>query len=402
MRTDLGWGLDPSVTYLNHGSYGACPEPVLAIQREWRDRLERGPVRFLSHDLPGHLAAARDAVGAFLHADPAGLAFVGNATTGVSTVLRSLRFAPGDELLTTDHEYNATINAVAAAAARDGASVVIAALPFPIGDEDEAVDAVLAMVTPRTRLAILSHITSATAIVLPIDRLVPALRERGVETLVDAAHAPGQVPVDVDALGAAFWTGNGHKWLCGPKGTGMLWVREDRRSEIHPLVISHGANSPLAGSTRFRLEADWTGTGDPSGYLTLPDAIAWMAFQAPGGWSEVMAANHALALDGRDRLIGALGIPVPVPDGMLGAMAAVPLPEIRTDEAAAAMEDRLFEDHAIEVPVNVWPVRAARPTPTDRGRLGVLRISAQRYNEPADAERLALVLPGVLAAGARP
>ncbi len=398
MRTDLGWGLDPSVTYLNHGSYGACPAPVLAIQRDWQDRMERGPVRFLAHELPGHLAEARDAVGAFLHADPAGLAFVPNATTGVNTILRSLRFAQGDELLTTDLEYNATLNAVAAAAGRDGASVVIARIPFPIRDADDAFDPVLAMVTPRTRLAILSHITSATAVVLPIERLVPALLERGVETLVDAAHAPGQVPVDVDALGAAYWTGNGHKWLCGPKGTGMLWVRDDRRADIHPLVTSHGANSPLGGSTRYRLEADWTGTADPSGYLTLPDAIAWMALQAPGGWPEVMAANHALALDGRDRLVAALDIAAPAPDGMLGAMAAVPLADIRTDQAAADLEERLYADHAIEVPVNGWPVRAARPSASDPPREGVLRISSQRYNEPSDAERLAGVLRDVMVA----
>lgn len=399
MRTDLGWRLDPSITFLNHGSYGACPEPVLAEQREWRDRLETAPVRFLSHELPGRLAEAREAVAAYLGADAAGLAFVPNATSGVNTVLQSLRFAPGDELLTTDHEYNATLNALRGVAARDGARVVVAALPFPGTSDDVVVDAILGAVTPRTRLALLSHITSVTGLVLPIERLVSALHERGVDTLVDAAHAPGQVPVDVAALGAAYWTGNGHKWLCGPKGAGMLWVRPDRRDAIHPLVVSHGANEPLAGSTRFRWEFDWTGTADPSPYLTLPEAIRWLAAQTPGGWPEIRAANHAMVIGGRDRLTAALGIGSPVPDAMLGSMAAVPLQGITTDAEAAALSQRLFDEHRIEVPIGGWPVRAARPTDAPPRHI-VLRISAQRYNEAADYVALATALaaePAVVA-----
>jgi isopenicillin-N epimerase len=402
VRTDLGWRLDPSVTFLNHGSYGACPEPVLAVQREWRDRLETAPVRFLSHELPGHLAEAREAIAAFLGADAAGLAFVPNATTGVNTVLQSLRFDPGDELLTTDHEYNATINALQAVAARDGARVVVSVLPFPGTSDDTVVDAVLGAVTPRTRLALLSHITSTTGLIMPIERLVSALLERGVETLVDAAHAPGQVPVDLLALGAAYWTGNGHKWLCGPKGAGMLWVRPDRRETIHPLVVSHGANEPLAGSTRFRWEFDWTGTTDPSPYLTLPEAIGWMAAQAPGGWPEIRAANHAMVIAGRDRLTEALGLASPVPDAMLGSMAAVPVPGIAGDADAAALSQRLYDEHRIEVPIGGWPVRAARPAEAPPRQI-VLRVSAQRYNEAADYVALATALgadPAVVPAGA--
>ena len=287
MRTDLGWRLDPAVTFLNHGSYGACPEPVLAIQRAWRDRLEAEPVRFLSGDLPGLLDEARLAIGAFLGADPEGLAFVTNATTGVNTVLRSLRFEPGDELLTNDHEYNATLNAMRFVAERDGAAVVVARIPFPIAGPDEALAAILDAVTPRTRLVLVSHVTSPTGIVLPVRELVAELNARGIDTLVDAAHAPGMVPVDVDALGAAYWTANGHKWLCGPKGTAMLWVREDRRERIHPLVVSHGANAVLGDRSRFRHEFDWVGTADPTGFLTLPAAIDWMRdVAAPdgGGW----------------------------------------------------------------------------------------------------------------------
>ena len=397
MRTDLGWRLDPAVTFLNHGSYGACPEAVLASQRTWRDRLESEPVRFMERILPDALADARDRVAAFLGADPAGLAFVSNATSGVNTVLRSLRFEPGDELLATDHEYNATLNALAAIAERDGARVVVARIPVPIDDPSQAFDAILAAVTPRTRLALVSHITSPTALVLPIERIVAGLESRGVDTLVDAAHAPGMVPVDLDALGAAYWTGNGHKWLCGPKGSAVLWVRADRRDRIHPLVISHGANEPLEGRERFRLEFDWTGTGDPTPALALADAIDWMAAQDPGGWPAIMAANHALAMAGRDHLATTLGVATIAPDAMTGSMAALSLPGSRDEAASRALQRDLTDLDGIQVPIMPWPVRAARQT-DDAPSVTLLRISAQRYNERADYERLAEALARRLAA----
>jgi isopenicillin-N epimerase len=390
MRHDLGWRLDASVTFLNHGSYGACPTPVLDTQRELRDRMEAEPVRFLSGDLPGLLDSARREVATFLGADPDGLTFVSNATTGVNTVLRSLSFQPGDELLTDDHEYNATINALRAVAARDGARVVIARIPFPIHGPGEAIDAILGAVTERTRIVLVSHVTSPTALVLPIAELVAELDRRGIDTLVDGAHAPGMVPVELDALGAAYWTGNGHKWLCGPKGSAVLWVRADRRERIHPLVVSHGANEPLTERTRFRAEFDWTGTSDPTAWLSLPSAIAWMAAADEGGWPEVMAANHVLALAGRDRIAAALGVPPPARDSMLGSMAALPVPGLGDDGEAEAVGRALEAEDRIQVPIGGWPVRAAW---TGDGPDQVLiRISAQRYNEIADYDRLAEAL----------
>jgi isopenicillin-N epimerase len=395
VRIDLGWRLDPAVTFLNHGSYGACPEPVLELQRRLRDRMESEPVRFLTGDLRGLLDAARLEVAAFLHADPDGLAFVTNATTGVNTVLRSLRFEPGDELLTNDHEYNATINALRAVAERDGARAVIAHIPFPIDDPAEALDAILGAVTGRTRLVLVSEVTSPTGLVLPIPELVRELDHRGIDTLVDGAHAPGMRPVHLDALGAAYWTGNGHKWLCGPKGSAVLWVRADRRERIHPLVVSHGANEALTDRTRFRAEFDWMGTSDPTAWLTLPGAIAWMAELAPdgAGWPGVMAANHRLAIDGRDRIAAALGVAPAAPDAMLGSMAALPVPGLRDEAEAAELGRRLELEDRIQVPVGGWPVAAARrgaDNGVDTGPDQILiRISAQRYNEPADYDRLA-------------
>ena len=392
MRTDLGWSLDPAVAFLNHGSVGACPEPVLAVQREWRDRLEREPVTFLERELESHLDRARGSLGGFLGADPAGLVFVPNATTGSNAVLGSLRFEPGDELLTCDHEYNATLNAVRAAADRDGARMVVAAIPVPTTGDDEIVDAVLSAVTDRTRLVVISHVTSPTALILPIGRLVEELDDRGIDALVDGAHGPGMVPLGLDELGAAYYTGNGHKWLCGPKGTGFLWVRADRRQQIHPSIVSHGANATRTDRPRFHLEFDWVGTGDPSGVLTLPTAIEWMAGLDPGGWPAVMAANRALALQARDRLNGAVGGTGPAPDALIGSMSGVVLPGLHTDEDAQELHRVLFDEDRVEVPVVPFPVPGARGAPTDPPRSVLVRVSAQRYNESSDIDQLVAAL----------
>jgi isopenicillin-N epimerase len=392
VRTPGAWRLDPTVTFLNHGSFGACPEPVIAAQAAWRDRIEADPVRFFSRELEGHLDAARTTLGGFFGGDPDGIAFVPNATSAVSTVLGSIRFEPGDELLTTDHEYNATLNALAAAARRDGARVVVARVPFPVADAGEIVEAILATVTGSTAFALISHVTSPTALVFPIAQIVRELEQRGVDTLVDAAHAPGMVPVEIDGLGAAYWTGDGHKWLCGPKGSAILWVRADRRDAIHPLTVSHGANDPRADAglrSRFRLEFDWPGTVDPTPYLAAADAVSLVADLAPdgGGWPAIRAANHELAVAGRRRLSDALRIEQSVPEALLGSMASLELPLPPSDESALGLMQALAEEDRIEVPVGAWPVLAARPSEGPRAVL--LRISAQLYNEPSDYDALA-------------
>jgi isopenicillin-N epimerase len=386
------WRLDPTLSYLNHGSFGACPEPVLEAQRVWRERMETEPVRLLGRELEAHLDEARQRVGAFLHADPEGLAFMANATTGVATVLASRRFAPGDELLAGDHEYNATLNAMRVAAERDGARLVIARIPFPIHDSSQLVEAYLEAATERTRFALVSQVTSSTALVFPVTAVVRELDRRGIDTLVDGAHAPGQVPVDVGAIAAAYWIGDGHKWLCAPKGAAVLHVRSDLRARTRPLVISHGANDPRTDRSRFRMEFDWTGTFDPSAVLSLPAAIRYVGGLDQEGWAGLMAANATLARRGRDRICAALGVPAPAPDSMLAAMAAIPLPGISPTRAAAdRLQAALLDEERIEVPVYPWPVPAAIES-GDTPRAVLLRISAQRYNTADEYAALAEAL----------
>lgn len=390
---DTPWRLDPQITFLNHGSFGACPIPVLEAQRALIDELEAGPIRFLWATYEARLDAARDAVAAFLGADPEGLVFVPNATTGVSTVLRSLRLEPGDELLTTNHEYNAILNALQAVARASGARIIIARLPLEIETPNQALEAILAATSARTRLAVVSQVTSPTATVLPIAELVRALDARGVDTLVDGAHAPGMLPLDLERLGAAYWTGNGHKWLCGPKGSGVLHVRADRRATIHPLVVSHGFNDERPGRPRLWKEFDWTGTGDPTPYLALPVALRTIEALHPGGWAGVMAANHDLVLAGRRRVAAAIGASPRIPDAMIGSMATIPLPlPPMRDSEIDALKASIVADNRIEVPIFGWPVPAARETAETLPSAVVVRISAQLYNEPADYDRLAEAL----------
>jgi len=388
------WGLDPSVLFLNHGSFGACPRPVLALQQSLRERMEAEPVRFLGLELEALWDEARGSLAAFIGADSADVVFVPNATTGVNTVLASLRISPRDELLVTDQEYNACRNALDEAARRAGARVVVAPLPFPAASPEEAVEAILRRATARTRLLLVDHVVSQTALVMPVAALVREMAARGVETLVDGAHGPGMLPLDLSSLGAAYYTGNCHKWLCAPKGAALLHVRRDLQPGVRPLVISHGANSPRADRSRFLLEFGWTGTHDPTPYLCVAEAIRFLGSLLPGGWPEVMTRNRALALRGRRLLCDALGIAEPCPESMVGSMAAVPLPDApgpkpRPPLFQDPLQIALWERHRIEVPVIYWPAFPRR----------VLRLSAQLYNEPAHYKKLAEAVKGLLDEG---
>ncbi len=386
------WSLDPTIIFLNHGSFGACPRVVLDAQQALRDRIERDPMHFFKRELELLLDQALHELSQFLGTHPDRLAFVPNTTTGINAVLRSLRFEPGDELLTTTHAYNACRNALEFVAKRANARVTDAAVPFPIASAEQVIDAVQHAITPRTRLVLLDHITSSTGLIFPIERLIHELKARGMTTLVDGAHAPGMVPLDLEALGATFYVGNCHKWLCAPKGSAFLYVSPQQQSLIHPVSISHGANSLRTDRSRFRLEFDWTGTDDPSAYLTVPVAIRFLGSLLPGGWPAVRARTRSLALEARHLLCHELGLEIPCPDDMIGSLAAIPLPDATADSfsqpwTADPLQEALYARFRVEVPVSAWPAPPKR----------LIRISAHLYNNPPHYVLLAQALKELLA-----
>jgi isopenicillin-N epimerase len=389
------WALDPSLDFLNHGSFGSCPPQVFQVQNRWRERFEHEPVTFVLDELEPALDEARRTVAAFVGADPLDLAFVTNPTTGVGAVLASMPLGSGDEVLVTDHGYNACKNAALFWTSRAGAKVVITRVPFPVRDDGEIVEAILAGVTAKTRLAIVDHVTSPTALVFPVAELVRELRARGVAVLLDGAHAPGMLQLDIASLGAEYYVGTLHKWGCAPKGVSILHVRSDLRERVHPLVISHGYTSPRTDRSRFLLEFDWVGTYDPSGILAAPASLRYLENLLPGGFPALLERNRALARVARALLAERLGLELPCPESMLGSMAAMFLPD---DPTAAGkpgtpfsepLTSNLRERHRIEVPVMMWPAPGRR----------LLRISAAPYNHLAQYERLANALRMELALG---
>jgi isopenicillin-N epimerase len=357
------WALDPAVAFVNHGAYGAAPRPVLEAQSRWRATLEAEPVDFLYRRYGERLAEARAAVAAFLGAEPAGLAFVPNATTGVATVLRSLGLGPGDRVVVTDHVYPAVAIGLAAL------GVDLHVVPLDL-DAPDLAGPVLAAVDERARLVVIDVVTSATAVRLPFEEVVRGCRARGVPCLVDAAHAPGQLPVDLRALDPDYWTGNLHKWCCAPKGAAVLYVRAALRETVRPLVLSHGAGQG------FTAEFDWCGTHDPTAWLTVPAALDLMAEL---GWADVRAYGAALARWGADRIAAVAGAAGPVPPERHLQMALLDA-GLPSYAAAEALRDRMWHADRVEVGASGW-----------RGR-GWLRVSAAPYNTVDDYERVATAL----------
>jgi len=382
MNVKDNWRLAKEICFLNHGSFGACPAAVLDAQQALRERIEREPVTFFMRDYHGLLDETRQALAAWLGADAAGLVFVPNATTAVNAVVNSLALKPGDALLVTNHGYAACTNALTFAAQRAGARVVAARVPFPVRDEDDIVAAVLAAAPARARLALIDHVTSPTALVFPAARIVRALEDRGIPVMIDGAHAPGMLPLELDALGASYYTGNCHKWMCNPKGAAFLYARADTRDGLYPTVISHGLTSPIRDRSRFHHLFDWPGTYDPTAVLTLPATLRIMPAFCEGGWDGIRRANGAKALRGRDCIARGLGLAPCAPDALLGAMASFLLPRDfggfpAGDGLIPPLQEHLFRAYGIEVPVMPWD---------ERGH--ILRISAHLYNEDEDYARL--------------
>lgn len=383
------FSLDPNVVYLNHGAFGACPLVVQSKQLQFREQLEHNPLHFFMRELERLLDDTRAVLAPFLGAAPEDLAFVSNATAGVNTVLAALDLEPGTEIVISDHTYNACKNAVQYWAARRSHQVRIAKIPFPISSAEELSAAILAEITDRTRLVLLDHVTSPTGLIAPIESLVRTLHERGIDTLVDGAHAPGMLPVDLERMGAAYYTGNLHKWCCAPKGAAFLWVRRDRQARIHPLVISHGWSAPRTNRSRFLLEFDWTGTLDASAILSVPTALSFLEGLFEGGFPELYAHNHALALKGRNTLCAALGTAPPCPDSMLGSLAVALFPEHAPNVPSGEALYNALVARGIEVPIVPAP---SHPS-------GFVRISAQVYNSAAEFVVLAEALRDELGLG---
>ena len=343
---------------------------MLDAAEDWRRRLEAEPVRFIGRELPGLLRAAAERLARFVGARGEDLAFVDNATSGVNAVVRSLALAPGDEIVTTDHVYNAIRTTLAYVAGRAGARVVEQPVPFPVADQDAIVHAVEAALTPRTRLLVIDHVTSPTALVFPVERIVALARTRGVAVLVDGAHAPGMIELNLERLGADYYVGNCHKWLFAPKGCGFLWARRDRQGNLHPTTISHGFEHG------FLAEFDWTGTRDPAPALSVTAALDFIDGL---GFEALRAHNHELMWLGARLLGEAWGTSIGAPQAAMGFMATVGLPTAAapTRDVAVALNKRLFDEHRVEVPIIPFA-----------GRLWA-RISAQVYNTLDDYRRLA-------------
>ncbi len=365
------WSLDEHTVFLNHGSFGACPQAILDKQQDYRRQLETQPVRFLMREMEALFDRSRRAVARFVNSRPEDLVFVQNATTGVNTVFRSLTFNPGDEILYTNHIYGACKRLLEFIAERTGAKLVEAVYDFPIDSPDVIVASILAKVTPRTRIALVDHVTSATALILPVEVIVRELEKRGVDTMIDGAHAVGSIPLDLEKIGAAYYTANCHKWLCTPKSVALLHVRSDKQHGIVPVVVSHAGHDAEPYAERFF----WPGTFDPTPAICVADSIDYMASLLTGGWPAIMKRNHDLCLEARELICEMLQISKPCPDSMVASMATFPLPELR--ETASydykgfdQLQEILYRDYNIEIPVWNWSNPPSR----------LIRIAVQLYN----------------------
>ncbi len=367
------------VTFLNHGSFGACPRPVFEAYQSWQLELERQPVEFLTRRFNDLLRVAREELAAFVGAAADELVYVPNATTGLNIVARSLALQPGDEVLSTDHEYGALDRAWRFVCQRRGARYINHTLPIPVQSPDQVIEALWEGVSDRTRVVFLSHVTSPTSLILPVAEVVRRAREAGILTVIDGAHAPGQIAVDLSSLGADLYVGNCHKWMCAPKSAAFLYARREAQSLVKPLVVSWGWQSETPGPSRFIDEQEWQGTRDIAAYLAVPSAIA---FQAEHDWPSVREDCHELARWIRRAIAKLTGLDPISPDSpqWYGQMVSVPLPSCDVK----ALQGRLYDEFAIEVPLMLWN---GQP---------LVRVSVQGYNTSADVEALLSALSRLL------
>lgn len=377
------WQLDENIIFLNHGSFGATPTLVLEEQRRWQNLMEAEPVRFFEEIAPNALLESRKAISKLLNCDHDDLALIENATSGVNTILRSLQFNPGDEIIVTNHTYQACRNSLDYVAKKSSAIVVVCDIPFPVKNSQIIFDKIVSCVNKNTKLAMIDTVTSPTGLKLPFEKIVKKLEAMGVKVLLEAAHGIGMFPMDLEEIGASFTISNCHKWLCSPKGVAIMHVRKNLQELIHPLTISHGMTFPLGETTRFRHEFDWTGTRDVSGWCVLPFLINYLENLIDGGLNEIMSLNNKLVLKGREIICKKLNIEKPCPDEMISCIATLKLPGNAVNGIPLHEPDplhiSLLEEYNIQVPVWYWP--------NPEGRY--LRISAHLYNHDSEYEYLA-------------
>jgi isopenicillin-N epimerase len=370
--------LDPSVNFLNHGSFGACPADVFAVYQRWQRELEFQPVEFIGRRLEGLLREAMAPLARYINAPHDACVFVSNATAGVNVVARSLKLQPGDEVLATDHEYGACSFTWTHVCNQAGASYILQPISVPILSEDAFIKEFWAGVTPRTKVIFISHITSATGLIFPIARLIQRARAAGILTVIDGAHVPSHIPLDLTALDPDFYTGNFHKWMCAPKSSAFLYARPDKQHLLTPLTISWGYGDPA-----FTVQHERQPTRDPSAYLATPDALAWLQAH---DWDTHAARCHEMILQARER-ISQIGGQAPLaPPDWYGQMVACPLPPCDV----AAVKTLLYDKYRIEIPVFLW------------NNMPIIRISVQAYNTQADLDAFYSALGEVLKIAAIP
>jgi isopenicillin-N epimerase len=364
--------LDPDVTFLNHGSFGACPIPVFESYQRWQRELERQPVEFLGRRIDDLLANVREQIAAYLNCPADSVVNITNSTWGVNLIIRSLDLEEGDEVLTTNHEYGACTMAWDWLLNKVGARLVRHEIPLPVTSQEEIVESLWSQVTQRTKAIFMSHITSPTALTLPVELVCQRAREAGILTIIDGSHAPGQIPLDMDALGVDVYTGNFHKWLCTPKGSAFLYVRPEEQGWVESLIISWGwGRKGVLEPSSFVQRNEWQGTRDPSAFLAVPDAIA---FQAEHDWPAVRARCHELARETRQRIVEYSGCVPNHPDSPEWYTQMIACP-IRTSDPLE-LKRRMYDEYRVEAPVVSW------------GGLDMVRVSYQGYNDHDDLERL--------------
>ncbi|KAI1123943.1 pyridoxal phosphate-dependent transferase [Nemania abortiva] len=383
------WQIRSDIVYLDNGAFGACPTVVVEKQQQVRRWIEENPHEFFERNYISSWEASRKALASFLHAEAADLVFTPGATHGMNVVIQSLSFEVGDEIITTNHAYSSVRLVLDHVAKRFDAHIVVIDVPLEVSEPDALLQRILASVTPRTRFAVIDHVPSRSGLIFPIKEIVSELAALNIDTLVDGAHAPGMIPLDITDINSAYYVANCHKWMCVPRGVGFLHVRHDRTQNIKPLVI---ARSPFVvnKSQHSHLEHSfgWMGTYCPSAVLTLPTSISYLGSVMPGGYHGLLSRNHDLTVLARRIICRTLGIPLPCPDSMIGAMATIPLPDSPgpEQEGMLPIQQILWKEHGIVIPIYSWPSYPKR----------VIRLSVQAYNSLDQYLRLANCLRSVL------